>query len=275
MLKLNTMYRPLTARPFLTDHTYMEYRPCVSLRPYIACYWTQSQQIGRERVQKVLVIPDTCMDIIVRINHSRGEITGGICTMQDEPVLAAQEYTGEAKTSFAIRFYFWAAYPFLKLDFKDTKNQMLSLEALGKEWRELFHSFLYITDIRERIARTEYFLLKKLDGAEEATHLLNAVSQILLTSGRASAEDICSYSCICQRQMERLFLKQVGIPMKRLSSLVRYQNVWKDMVQSRQFDIQDAVYRYGYTDQAHLLKEFKRFHGISPKEAKLMAEANR
>lgn len=275
MLELNTIYRPLTARPFLSGQTYMEYEPCLPLRPYIACYWTQNQGGWEERTEKILVIPDTCMDIIVRVNHSRGEITGGLCAIQDQPVLAAGGSSGEDVTSFAIRFYFWAAHLFLRLDFKDTKNQVLSLKVLGKEWEALFRSFLYQTDIKERIGRTEAFLLKKLDEAAESSHLLNAVSRILLTSGRASAEDICRYSCVSQRQLERLFLKQVGLPMKRLTSLVRYQNVWRDMALSGRFDVQDAVYRYGYTDQAHLLKEFKRFHGISPKEAREIAEQNR
>ena len=88
-------------------------------------------------------------------------------------------------------------------------------------------------------------------------------------------KEICEYSCVSQRQMERLFLKEVGLPIKRIAGMVRYQNVWREMVSSKEFNIQDAVYRYGYTDQAHLLKEFRRFHGMAPEEARRIARENR
>lgn len=56
--------------------------------------------------------------------------------------------------------------------------------------------------------------------------------------------------------------------MKRTASLVRYQNVWREIVGQKEFRIQDAVYRYGYSDQSHLLNEFRRFHGVWPDQAK-------
>ena len=88
-------------------------------------------------------------------------------------------------------------------------------------------------------------------------------------------KDICEYSCVSQRQMERIFLKEAGLPIKRIAGMVRYQNVWREMAFREAFDIQDAVYRYGYTDQAHLLKEFRRYHGMAPEEARRIARLNR
>ena len=53
------------------------------------------------------------------------------------------------------------------------------------------------------------------------------------------------------------------------------RQVWRDMAGSRAFSVQEAVYRYGYADQAHLLNEFKRFHGVTPGEAMRIAMDNR
>ena len=64
------------------------------------------------------------------------------------------------------------------------------------------------------------------------------------------------------------------MPPKKIASLVRYQNVWREIVTSESFNAQNAVYRYGYTDQAHLLKEFRRFHGTNPEGAKKIAIKN-
>lgn len=71
--------------------------------------------------------------------------------------------------------------------------------------------------------------------------------------------------------MERLFLKHIGVSMKKVSSLVRYQNIWQEIVYGKNFNIQDAVMKYGYTDQSHLINEFKKYHGITPNQAVMFA----
>ena len=59
----------------------------------------------------------------------------------------------------------------------------------------------------------------------------------------------------------------LGVSPKTFSSLVRYQRLWQDMVLSPRFNALDAVDKYGYTDQAHLLSDFRKRHLMSPKEA--------
>ena len=163
----------------------------------------------------------------------------------------------------------------MNLNYRDTSNATICLEELGRDWKMVFEPFFFLTGIEERIALMEKFLLKKLSSMEWKPDLYNSVHRILASSGRISVKEVCEYSCVSQRQMERLFLKEVGLPIKRIAGMVRYQNVWREMVSCKEFDIQDAVYRYGYTDQAHLLKEFRRFHGMAPEEARRFAWQNR
>lgn len=277
MLNFSTKYHPLTSRPFLSDDSYREIGPCKALRPYIACYWTSKEPGGKADIgtREILIIPDTCMDIIIHINHTRQTVTGHLSALFDRPFMVEERKTEEAVTTFAIRFHFWAAHLFLNLDFKEAHNHTLDLGMLGADWAELFGSFLYLGDIRQQIDRIEAFLLKRLLLAGQDPNLFNSIHQIIQTAGSSSVKDICGYCCVSQRQLERIFLKEIGLPLKRMASLVRYQNVWREMVLSPDFNIHDAVYRFGYTDQAHLLKEFRRFHGTSPKEAVKIAYANR
>lgn len=279
MLSFHTRYRPLTSRPFLSNASYREYAPCSALRPYVACFWgiESGEAKGNEEaeVQQVLVIPDTCMDIIIEINHSRQQITSRLCGIQDSPMYVEQRRGHEEVTSFAVRFHFWAASLFLKLNMRDMCNQVLDLEPIlpecGRELQRLF----YLDSMREKIAWMEDYLLKRVDEINGNPNLYNSIDHILTTSGRASVKEICQYSCVSQRQLERLFQREIGISIKRTASLVRYQNVWRDMVRLSSFDVQDAVYQYGYADQPHLLNEFKRFHGTTPDQARQIALANR
>lgn len=273
MLSFHTQYRPLTSRPYLSNQTYTEYPPGQALKPYIVCYWEVAEP---ENGGNVLVIPDTCVDLIITVNHTRQKITGRLCGIQDFSYVTEEiRERGERISSFAVRFHFWAVHLFLNLDFRELYNQVLDVELVRKEWLDVFEPFFYVHGTEERIRIIENFLMSRLDSGRIDPNLFNSFHQILGSCGTQSVKEICRYSCVSQRQLERLFLQQVGISIKRTSSLVRYQNVWRDVIRSEQFGIQDAVYRYGYADQAHLLKEFKRFHGVTPEQAKKIALSSR
>ena len=59
----------------------------------------------------------------------------------------------------------------------------------------------------------------------------------------------------------------MGISPKAFSSLVRYQLLWQEMTGRPGFNILDAVEKYGYADQPHLLNDFRRRHLMNPKQA--------
>lgn len=271
MLNFHNIYHPLTSRPFLSDENYTEYRPTPLLCPYISCYWTVNEVSEPAGERQVLIIPDTCMDIIVWMNHTRQEIRGYLCGIQDEPEISRQRSCDDELSCFAIRFHFWSAHLFLDLNFSEFVNKTVELSDLGREWEQLFRPFLYLRTMEERIACVEEFLLGRLNSIEENSNLFNSIHRILHTAGSAGVKEICEFSCVSQRQMERLFRTRVGVTPKRSASLVRYQNVWREIAISPKFHVLDAVYRYGYTDQAHLLREFKRFHGVTPDEARQIA----
>lgn len=277
MINFHKVFQPITSRPLLSSQLYTEYRPSGFLRPFVACYWS-AEEGGAERVgqsREVLVIPDACMDILIHINHTKQSISGYLCNIQDTPFYSVSGKSTDEVSTFAIRFYFWAAHLFLNLNFKNIGSQNLDIKDLGSEWSMLFEPFFYITSTSDRIEWVERFLQKKLDDVTHNANLFNSFQQIVAGKGRSTVSEVCRYCCISQRQMERHFLQTVGLPMKRVSNLVRYQNVWRDMILSESFEIHDAVYRYGYTDQSHLLKEFKRYHSTTLEEAKHIAYLNR
>lgn len=39
----------------------------------------------------------------------------------------------------------------------------------------------------------------------------------------------------------------------------------------KDFDVLSAVHKYGYSDQSHLLREFKRYHSMDIQEARNLA----
>ncbi len=91
----------------------------------------------------------------------------------------------------------------------------------------------------------------------------DALAQMIRTRGSGELSALLKDIHASERQLERLFASTLSLSPKKLSSLVRYQSLWQDVCRNGAFDVQDAVFAYGYFDQAHLLHDFKKFHGMS------------
>ncbi|MBE6901571.1 MAG: helix-turn-helix transcriptional regulator [Ruminococcaceae bacterium] len=270
MHTLSDIYRPITAQPFHQSKDYCEIAPCAALRPYIRCFWGTTEPVCAQagRSTTGLVIPDTCMDIIFDINYTRNSYNGFFCTIDEHSYRTSGAPAAETTATFAIRFYAWTALLFTERGFTGCKNQAFDIgEFFGSLKAELEPLLFDIPDLHGKIAVAEKLLLKRLCTDRISSDLLNAIYRMLQTNGRADISEICGYTAVSQRQLERIFNHSMGVSPKVFSSLLRYQMLWQDMLYSRGSTILDAVEKYGYFDQAHLLNDFKHRHLMTPKEA--------
>lgn len=75
----------------------------------------------------------------------------------------------------------------------------------------------------------------------------DAIQNILISKGSLDVSNLARESFVSTRQLERLFQVYVGITPKKLSNLIRYQFLWKDVLYEPNFDVLGAVHKYGYT----------------------------
>ena len=125
--------------------------------------------------------------------------------------------------------------------------------------------------LKERIAITEDIFLRQLSKIRQNDNVDNAVRLILQQKGALSVDMLARECFISSRQQERLFREYIGITPKKLCNLIRYQCLWNELLSNPVFCIQDAVCRYGYSDQSHLMREFKRYHTMNIEKAKACA----
>jgi AraC-like DNA-binding protein len=69
---------------------------------------------------------------------------------------------------------------------------------------------------------------------------------------------------IGERQLQRLFKTTVGIGPKLYSRIVRFRMAYEKAQSERKTSWTDVAYDHGYTDQAHFVKDFKTFTGLTP-----------
>lgn len=269
MIALSRLYHPVTGTPFQRDETYREVAPCTALAPFVRCFWG-SEGPQHDRPAPVgIVIPDTCMDIIFHIDHITQRVTATFCALDETSALttATSGGSGYAMT-FAIRFYAWTACLFAEDDLRGSLNGRYPAEQFFPGIvRALSPVLPDMTNLDDAIRAAEPLLLRCLRADRADPAVLNAIHRMLATDGRARIADVAAMMALSPRQMERRFAACMGASPKCFASLMRYQLLWQEMLRAPRFSVLDAVDRFGYTDQAHLLGDFRRRHLMTPREA--------
>lgn len=271
---LHEIYQPLTALPYRHSETYTETPPCEALRPYVRCFWgTAGHSVIAEASGGGLVIPDTCMDIIVNINFTQNRVDDWFCGVNDRHFISLGVGQSDEQAAFAIRFYAWSVILFADGDMHGVCNDFTESGAyFGDFRRTLCEKLADCRDIHERAKVAETFLLDKLQHTVRTQNadVMNALYHIIRENGRTDVDELARYAAISKRTLERLFAANVGLSPKQMSGLLRYQMLWREALRP-DFNVHDAVYRFGYFDQAHLLHDFRKYHGLSLTEAQKLA----
>ena len=275
-MELYQLYNPITATPFACNPGYMEWQPCAALKPYIKCFWGTKVPVKQEKTGIIttgIVTPDTCMDIIFHVDYTNNRSTGCFCGIDDR-TFETHNRNDEEKlvATYAIRFYAWSAVLFSEESMRDVRNGFFDAGYhFSKIKKEIEPQLFDVESMVEFITLAERTLLKYLQKRHENTYVTETIGRILDSKGSVWTERLAKEIHISNRHMERLFREYIGVSPKNLASMVRYQYLWNDILYESHFDVQDAVLRYGYTDQAHLLHEFKKFHSMNITEAKRYA----
>lgn len=270
------IYHPVTATPFACDKNYMEFEPCQALKPFIRCFWGTKKPVSERKTgadTSKIVIPDTCMDILFEVDFTSNKIVSQFCGIDDRTFCADESNeTGKKIFKFGIRFYAWSAVLFAEESMRGVRNAFFEVDCHFSKIKRAIEPLLFdVPDMNTFIPVVEKVLLKHFYAKHENPLVTEAVSKILLSKGNLKATALSKALHISHRQLERLFQEYIGVAPKNFASMVRYQYLWNEILYSPQFDILDAVYQYGYTDQAHMLRDFKKFHSMNITEARRYA----
>lgn len=273
-------YFPLTATPFKHNEEYRELAPFTpELSQYIRCFWGSEKSYRKTAKASAgsIVIPDTCVDIIYQIDYTANTIVSGFCGINDTSFLARDEFvSGHLISTFAIRFYGWGAYVFSEDSMKDTLNGFYDVQSRFR-WLdiELKEQLWEVDTLSERIRLAERLFCKYMDRHmfpwKENDVLKNTIANMLFHKGTLSIARLAKDSFVSSRHLERIFNEYIGITPKKLSNLVRYQFLWDDVLREKDMNMSDIAYKYGYTDQAHLMREFRRYHAMDIRKARAYA----
>lgn len=113
----------------------------------------------------------------------------------------------------------------------------------------------------------EDFLRPKGDRKPKGLQTIEQATALIAQShGTATVDKLCSQLEITARQIERLFIQHVGLSPKLACRIVRFRNAIKLLESSHRVTWADFALMCGYYDQAHFIRDFREFAGLTPSE---------
>jgi Helix-turn-helix domain len=262
---IRLLYKPVqpAVKQTAGNVTYSEFLPDTRLQDFIFCYWQlKTNRILSEQF-KYRVVADGCIDIFVELSNPQDSYVMGFCKKFTEfPLDNTFNYIG-------VRFL-PAMFPQLfNINAKELSNRF-----------ELLHNVVPAVSgfIEQNINDSQttaemksifdnYFLQLVAAATFHCDNRFYEAMQVILTkSGVVNVEKDLDTG-ISSRQLRRLFEFYIGDTAKTFSKVVRFQNILRAKPSLQSLRQNKLFFDLGYYDQAHFIKEFKNFYGVTPGKA--------
>jgi AraC-like DNA-binding protein len=250
------------------------FEPNNELTEFVKCYWTLEAD-KEDTPIKNTIVPDGTMKLIFHYGDTyKHHPNNGESIILPKCFLIGQltkpyvvEPLGITGT-FIVRFHPNGFLPFATIPIKEMENTAVPLsELFGEEGVEIGNSMLNANSTLDRINLIEHFLLKRLIDKKTIDNVVKStVETIFGANGQFSVNEYSLQSNINRRQLARKFSTTIGLSPKQLAKTIRIQATLKKLLSNEVAKLTDLAYENEYFDQAHFIKEFKEFTGLTPKE---------
>ena len=157
------------------------------------------------------------------------------------------------------------AHRLLGVPMSELANQTVELEQVLPQTRELGERLREARRWSERFDLVDSFLTRRLadsrpthPGIEWSWH------HLYNTHGRAPIGEIAEALGWSHRRLIARFREQIGLTPKLLARVIRFDRAVTAIRASRVRGLAEIAFECGYSDQAHLNREFRELAGTSP-----------
>ena len=241
------------------------HRPAGPLRRYVReILWVRSDH---PRLQ--LLLPETTLTLVLRQSgraslHSEALPNAIVSGLQQRT--RAVEHA-EHSSLIIVRFTEVGASAILHDRVDLLYNRTLPLEDVLPR-HQIEHIQNVLADehsIQRQFVAVEGFLSSRIQPQNEITispQIEAAVNLIRRSEGRASVAAIARHAAMSQSTLERHFRAAVGATPKTVSRLARLQHICRLWDAGK--NLTDIAFAAGYSDQPHMVHDFRLFTGASP-----------
>lgn len=250
---------------------FRQFQPSEALAPYIRSYWMLEHDIMSDTPE--IILPDGCTEMVLHYGDRYVSHIAGQRLVQSQAVVVGQirqAITLQAlgRTGiFAIRFQPWGLYAFTGMPMQQLTDLAVDAESIWGKELALVREQVYYATTDDKVKVIEQFLLGILRKQHRTvTSKANFISSVLQPmqhhKGNIPIAHLAYHAHTSVRNFNRIVTETTGIAPKLLARITRLQSFLN--IHSPGNTLTDSLYKCGYYDQAHFIREFKEIAGTTP-----------
>jgi AraC-like DNA-binding protein len=265
MICENTCDTLLPRQPFMVKCSSQYYKKVIN-RFGISHFYSFQQDHNTLQIETS--VPDGCMDIIFHYDAGKNDVGA---SLYGSPLAPRSFDMIPGYHYFGIRFL-PGNLPLLAgicmadvinkvtpLDFRlkdDSLTEMIENSDSFEQQINVFMSY-YMNSLEHEISRAKNFEFKKY-----------LVNEILKRNGNVKVNELALDSNYSVRYVNSTFKAEVGISPKEFCRIIRFQKCLSDLCTKytgcNDFDMDTMSLNLGYSDQSHMIRDFKEFTKRTP-----------
>jgi len=247
---------------FQSAMPYKQYKPDAALSPYIDAFWEVTSDESTSFTERIM--PDCCIDIIINLGTDVMADGSGFIMKNEKAYLIGtmtryKDTVREPGTRLiGIRFKPAGFVHFFNY---------APLQELTDQTVEFEKSYIPSLDVisHDFTVGLNHFFLRKLSPRRDS--IFHILEQVYKRRGQINVVELAKNNFMIARQLERIFIRCMGISPKSFINFVRYQSAIQNIRENYPAQsLVDLSFDCGYYDHAHLAKEIKKYSGMSPSQ---------
>lgn len=246
---------------------HQEVEPPEALRDAIKCFWYTSRDFG-EIPASFEVVPDGYAEIIFHFGSACSiSYQGGwqplpspfLMGMLNQPALLSAKNRLEI---IGIRCFPWTVFELLGLP--SSKDGARIVEHPIAQLHPMLREYIQAGRIAEALAEVAQYLVQARSRVARDSLLGKAGAAMRAANGTLPVSQVAAAAHATVRTLERKFKHAAGHTVKDVSSLMRFEQARNHLWRHPAANLAGLAQELGYTDQAHLSREFRRYSGTTP-----------
>ena len=246
---------------------HQEFAPPEELRNTIKCFWYNKMDF-EELPSSFEVQPDGYAEIIFHFGSGCSIATKEGLQPLPSPFMMgllnqpAVFYTQNQLEIIGIRCFPWTVFDLLGLSsgkggVRVFEHPIAQLQALLAKW-------IQAGRIGEAVAEVSQYFVQARARIASDSMLGKAGVAMQKANGTLPVSQVAAAAHATVRTLERKFKQAAGHTVKDVSGLMRFEQVRNHLWWHPKANLAGLAQELGYTDQAHLSREFKRYSGTTP-----------
>ena len=251
---------------FRSSH-HQEFEAPTPLMDAVKCFW-HHRRGAEETASDFDVLPDGHVEIIFAFGSTCSVLRDGAWRRLPSPfMMGLLDQTATLRADgpldiLAVRCHPWAVFDLLGLPANQDEVQVLDHPIARLQ--SILAQCLSNGRIEDALCSLAAFLMNTRMAPPEKSMLSRAGTAMSAAHGTLPVSAVATAAHATVRTLERKFKQSSGHTVKDVSGLMRFEQVRNRLFTAPEACIAGLAQEFGYTDQSHLTREFKRYSGTTP-----------